>query len=611
MTQTSNAISSNAQVLARDQMNVVVIGHVDHGKSTVVGRLLADTGSLPQGKLESVRAQCARNSKPFEYAFLLDALKDEQAQGITIDSARCFFHSASREYIIIDAPGHIEFLKNMISGAARAEAGLLVIDAKEGVRENSRRHGYLMSMLGIRQVAVCINKMDLVGYDQGVFEAIRQEYGQFLAQVGVQPKAFLPISAREGDNMIARSPRMPWYAGPSVMEMMDSFAKEPSPVDKPLRFPVQDVYKFTAEGDERRIVAGRIETGSVQVGDEVVFLPSQKRSRVTSIEAFNALPQQQAHAGQSTGVTLETQIYVRPGELMCKLGQPPAAVSTRLRVNLFWLGRQPMVKNKRYKLKLAGARVPVWLANITTVMDASNLATDSNRQQIERHDVAECMLETLTPVAFDLAGDLPHTGRFVIIDNYEIAGGGIILAAGDAGQTRIEQHAQQRDKAWERSTITPGMRAGRYNQRAALILVSGPAGTGKQAIAKALEENLFSAGRLVYYLGLSNTLAGIDSDLRAAGERDEYLRRLGETSHLFTDAGLILITTVSDLDDHELEMIDTLNKPTDLIVVAVGGNSFAHRQPDLVIQPGHDPREGVRRIEELLQSRSYLSEYDL
>ncbi|RPJ22354.1 MAG: GTP-binding protein, partial [Planctomycetaceae bacterium] len=208
MTSVESQSGNLKSAIAREQMDIVVIGHVDHGKSTLVGRLLADTGSLPEGKLEQVKQACHRNAKPFEYAFLLDALKDEQAQGITIDSARCFFHTARRAYIIIDAPGHIEFLKNMISGAARAEAGLLVIDVAEGVQENSRRHGYLMSMLGIRQIAVCVNKMDIVGYRQEAFQAVRDEYGQFLAKIGLEPMAFIPISAREGDNVARRSELM-------------------------------------------------------------------------------------------------------------------------------------------------------------------------------------------------------------------------------------------------------------------------------------------------------------------------------------------------------------------------------------------------------------------
>jgi len=171
----------------REQMNVVIVGHVDHGKSTLIGRLLADTGSLSQGKLEAVKEQCRRTARPFEYAFLLDALKDEQAQGITIDTARSFFKSDKRDYIIIDAPGHIEFLKNMVTGAARAEAAMLVIDAKEGIRENSKRHGYMMSFLGIKNVTVCVNKMDLVNYDQKIFEDIKKEYTEFLNKINIKP----------------------------------------------------------------------------------------------------------------------------------------------------------------------------------------------------------------------------------------------------------------------------------------------------------------------------------------------------------------------------------------------------------------------------------------
>lgn len=609
MAQVETQPVTTAAARAREQMNIVVVGHVDHGKSTVIGRLLADTDSLPQGKLEAVREQCRRTSKPFEYAFLLDALKDEQAQGITIDSARCFFKSARREYIIIDAPGHIEFLKNMISGAARAEAGLLVIDAKEGVQENSRRHGYMASMLGVRQLAVCINKMDLVDYGQATFEAIRDEYGEFLGSVGIEPWAFIPMSAREGDNICEPSARMAWYDGPAVLDILDSFEKQPPRVDQPLRFPVQDIYKFTAAGDDRRIIAGRIETGSVAVGDEVVFLPSGKTSRVASIEAFNASPQDTAQAGQSTGVTLETQLYLKPGELMCRTGEPHPRASSKLRVNLFWLSPQPMIHHKRYKMKLAAASVAVWLTDIANVLDASELTTSSHRQQVERHDVAECTLESLRPVACDAAADIAQTGRFVIIDNYEIAGGGVILDAADATNTFARRHVEEREKAWDRTSITAGMRAGRYNQRSALVLIAGPQGVGKRDLAEALEEYLFNCGRMVYFLGMSNSLLGIDADLQAFGERDEYIRRLGEMAHLFTDAGMIFITAVSDLDDHELDVIDTLNRPNELVVVNVGPSRFTRRRPDLQIDAVDV--KSLQKIHTLLQNKQYLIEYYL
>lgn len=594
-------------------MNIVFIGHVDHGKSSLVGRLMADTNSLPQGKLDEVKARCALNARPFEYAFLLDALKDEQAQGITIDSARCFFRSKKREYIIIDTPGHIEFLKNMISGAARAEAAVLIIDAKEGVRENSRRHGYLLSMLGIKQVVICVNKMDLVDYSQKIFESIKEEYLDFLGRIGIEPMDFIPLSAREGDNVAGTSINMPWYKGHTALETIDGFIKEKSPINKPFRFPVQDIYKFTEASDDRRIVAGRIETGRIKTGDEVVFLPSEKKSRIATIECFNAPVQTEAVCGQSTGFTLDQQVYIKPGELMCKTSDQPARVGSHLRANIFWMARQPMIKDKRYKIKLAGVRTPVWLRQIINVLDASDLTTDSNRQQIERHDVAECVLETLKPVAFDTSRDLSQTGRFVIIDNYEIAGGGIILDSAPNVASRITERVEQREKRWERSSITPKVRTDRYNQRSTLVLLCGSAELAKEKLAKALEENLFNEGRFVYYLGLSNSLLGIDAgmDINESGERDEYIRQLGEISHLFTDAGLILITTVSDLDDYELETISTLNKPNDYRVINIGPNRFTQTNVDLQIDDLNDVGDAVNRIKDLLTTEKYLIEYYL
>src|SRR6056297_3229633 len=240
----------------KEDMNLVFVGHVDHGKSTIIGRMLADTGSLPDGKLEQVKENCKRNAKPFEYAFLLDALKDEQSQGITIDAARCFFQTPKRNYIIIDAPGHIEFLKNMVTGASRAEAALLVIDANEGVQENSKRHGYMLAMLGIKQVAVLVNKMDLVEYSEQTFRSIVDEYQAFLKQINIDPRIFIPVSGMMGDNVANLSKKMPWYSGKTVLEQLDAFDVEKVPENLPFRMSVQDVYKFTKDGDKRCIIAG-------------------------------------------------------------------------------------------------------------------------------------------------------------------------------------------------------------------------------------------------------------------------------------------------------------------------------------------------------------------
>ncbi len=582
-------------------MNVVIVGHVDHGKSTLIGRLLADTGSLPQGKLEAVKENCKRTSKPFEYAFLLDALKDEQSQGITIDTARCFFKSQKRDYIIIDAPGHIEFLKNMITGAARAEAAVLVIDAHEGIRENSKRHGYMMSFLGIKNVTVCVNKMDLVDYDRDVFEGIKAEYVKFLREINLKPMNFIPISARGGENIVARSSKMPWYQEFSVLEALDSFTKATPNYARDLRFPVQDIYKFTAQGDERRIVAGRMESGSVKVGDEVVFLPSNKASRVVSVEGFNLPPQTEAFAGQSTGFTLQTQVYIRPGDIMCKVREKQPHVGTKFKANIFWMGKQPLIKNKNYKLKIATQQVPVVLSEIIHVLDASELSSIQNKSQVDRHDVAECVFEALKPVAFDDIHFIPETGRFVLVDNYEISGGGIILAPVYDQETALNKHIREREFNWERSDITPSKRAFKYQHKSALVVITGQARTGKKAIAKALEEELFKLGRFTYFLGISNELLSSGPDINDRTiSRIQHLQQLGEMARVLTDAGLILITSISDIDDYELNMLKALNRPNKTVVVNVGENRFSGEDIDLSLEKGEEASSAADQIIRLL-----------
>ena len=588
-------------------MNIVIGGHVDHGKSTVVGRLLADTGSLPEGKLEQVKALCERTSKPFEYAFLLDALKDEQSQGITIDAARVFFKTAKRHYIIIDAPGHIEFLKNMITGASRAEAALLVIDAAEGVQENSRRHGYMMSMLGIRQLAVLVNKMDLVKYDQRHFEGIVREYTGFLEQIGVHPACFVPAAGREGDNIATRSKRMPWYHGPTVLEALDQFESERPALDKPFRMPVQDVYKFTAQGDDRRIIAGTIETGVVRLGDEMVFYPSGKKSRVKSIEAFNRPAQTGAFAGQAAGFTLAEQIYVARGELATLAHEPKPEVTTRVRVSLFWLGRQPMVKKRDYLLKLGTARVPCRLEQVHRVVDASNLSASEAKDRIDRHDVAECTLKLNRAIAFDLADQVAATSRFVLVDEYEIRGGGIVREAVADQQSEIREKVMLRNFKWEPSIIPPERRAEKYSQRACLLLITGSRETVRKTLAKDLEARLFGDGRVVYFLGMANVLYGVDADLgRQEQNRSEHLRRLGEVANLMLDAGAILIVTAAELTQDDLEIVRTAVDPDRLEVVWAGDPVTTDVSYDLILGDQEAEAEGVERVKRLLQDKGVL-----
>ncbi|MEP6999586.1 MAG: GTP-binding protein [bacterium] len=599
-------MTASSSAAAQRRLSLVIGGHVDHGKSTIIGRLLADTGSLPDGKLEAVRANCERNSKPFEYAFLLDALKDEQAQGITIDAARVFFKTEQRPYIIIDAPGHIEFLRNLITGAARAEAALLVIDAKEGVQENSRRHGYMMSMLGIRQLVVLVNKMDLVNYDRAVFDRIEAEYREFLSRLDVVPVGFIPVSGREGENIAHRSLEMPWYTGHTVLEALDAFRAEAPDANKPFRMSVQDVYKFTRQGDDRRIVAGTVDTGRVNVGAEVVFYPSGKKATVKSIEAFNRGAPQSAEAGEATGFTLTEQLYVSRGELAAVAGELRPQVTTRLRASVFWLGKAPLVKHKDYVLKIGAARVPVKVEEIHRVLDASTLNVDEEKTRVDRHEVAEVTLKTNRAIAFDLASDLATTSRFVLVDDFEIRGGGIVREALPDTMSSVRDRVLLRNYKWEASNIPAEQRSERYRQRPTLLLMTGDVAQDRKSVAKDVEQRLFELGNIVYYLGIGNVLYGVDADIaRGAENRREHLRRLAEVANLMLDAGVILIVTAAELTQADVELIKATVEADRIQVVWVGDTATTDVAHDLLI-PDPDAHDAVDQVKRLLQEKGII-----
>ncbi|PTW00121.1 bifunctional enzyme CysN/CysC [Halanaerobium saccharolyticum] len=590
-------------------LNLVIAGHVDHGKSTIIGRMLADTDSLPDGKLEQVKETCRKNSKPFEYAFLLDALKDEQAQGITIDSARVFFQTDMRQYIILDAPGHIEFLKNMVTGAARAEAALLVIDASEGVKENSRRHGYMLSMLGIKQIAVVVNKMDLVDYDENTYNQIVEEYTDFLAEIGLEAERFIPVSGMLGDNVADRSENMPWFEGKTVLEQLDSFENAALPHNKPYRMPVQDVYKFTKGGDDRRIVAGTVAAGELNVGDEVVFYPSGKKSTVKTIEGFKEDKQHKVKVGKATGFTLDEQIYITRGELASRADEAEPKVSARIKANLFWLARQDLVKDKVYHLKLGTTKVKARLEKINRVIDASNLNQDEAKEKIERHDVAEVVFKLDRAMAFDLAGEIEETSRFVVVDDFEIAGGGIISEAMEDEQSWVREKVMRRNYNWEQSLISREDRAEKYNQKSTLILITGEEDVGKKPTAKALEKRLFNDGKVVYFLGIGNLLYGVDADIKNGNNdnnKEEHLRRLAEVSHLMLDAGAILVVTAVELSQSDLELIKTTVNPQQIEIVWLGDRVTTDLEFDLHIPEFTSEAEVSAQIKGLLQDRGII-----
>ena len=593
-----------------ESLNIVIVGHVDHGKSTLLGRLYADTGSLPDGKLEKVQAICRQQGKEFEYAFLFDAFLEEQEQGITIDTARTFFIWKGRQYIIIDAPGHKEFLKNMISGAARAEAALLLIDALEGVKEQSKKHGYLLSLLGVRQFAVAVNKMDLVGYRQDVFEGIEKEYREFLGQFGAVPEQIIPVSAKLGDNIANRSQAMAWYKGPTVLDILSLFKKETVRSEQPLRFPVQDVYKF----DARRILAGRIAAGRLKIGDHLVFSPSNKRANVRSIEAFNIEPvPTAAEAGHSVGITLDEQIFVERGEIATHQDQLPL-VSTGFKANLFWLGKRPLEKNRKYLLRVATKEVDCEVAAIHRIIDTMDLSQQQGSTAVNRNQVAELTLRTKTPVAFDLSSSFEATGRFVLVDDYDIAGGGIVTEMVRDDQEFLREEARRSDFAWVKGEVGIEERAQQYGHRAAIVLITGGRHTGKSFLAKTLEARLVADGRHAYLLDGENLRRGLDADL-SEGERSqttEMARRYGEVARLLADTGLIVVSTTNPFGMGYIEAaqaIRTLVHPTPVISVHMSkAPEEVLPNADIVLSGPADFDAATKRILDELKRRGVLAQ---
>lgn len=518
------------------RLKVVFVGHVDHGKSTLIGRILHDTNSLPEGKIAAIQQACAAEGMEFEYAFLLDALLEEQAQNITIDTTQIPFRTAERDYVIIDAPGHKEFLKNMITGAASADAAVLVVAANEGVREQSRRHGYLLSLLGVRQIVVVVNKMDLVGYAEPPFREIEREYREFLGTLDLQPRCFIPAAARAGENVARRSAEsLSWYTGPTLLDSLDALEGVTAPLDQPLRFCVQDVYRF----DERRIIAGRIESGILRVGDQIVFAPANKASTVASIEAWSATPRAEAITGDAVGITLSEQIFVERGFVASHLQETPIQAN-RFRAEIFWLGEAPLRKEAQYTLRLATQEVKCQVVAIEQIMDSATLAISPDEaDQVSRNQVGRVTLQSRTPVVLDNHDRIPSLGRFVIIDEGRISGGGIVV--GGVYTQRSETKSQ--NIFWTEGPITARRRAVQNGHRGAVVWLTGLSGAGKSTIAQGLEAELFARGMHTYVLDGDNIRHGLNSNLGfSPADRVENIRRVSEVAKLMADAGAVAIT---------------------------------------------------------------------
>jgi bifunctional enzyme CysN/CysC len=529
-------VSATPNGTTRPQVRIVIVGHVDHGKSTLVGRLLFETGSLPEGKLEMLKAVSARRGMPFEWSFLLDALQTERDQGITIDTTQIRFRTHSRDVVLIDAPGHAEFLRNMITGASQADGAVLIIDALEGVRDQTRRHGYLLHLLGVKQVAVVVNKMDRVDFSAARFKAISDEISAHLTGLGVTPKAIIPISARDGDGVAARTPNIQWYDGPTVVEALD--ALEPArPLEQlALRLPVQAIYKF----DDRRIVAGRVESGSLSAGDEIVIMPAGKIAKIRSIESWPVTPVEgKQTAGRSVGITLDRELFVERGDVIAHVGHTPRD-TRRIRARIFWLHDKPLSKGDQVLIRLGTRETRATVVAIEKAVDPGALSNEETKS-IARNHVGEIDISLAQPIAADPYEDNPRTGRLVIEVNGRIAGGGLVLSV-DAGQRAIPV-----DIVPVESALRPDERSAHYHHNGAVVWLTGLPASGKSTLARALERRLFGKGGSPILLDGDTLRAGLNSDLGfSPKDRAENIRRLAEVAvHLARNGHVAIVAAVS------------------------------------------------------------------
>jgi bifunctional enzyme CysN/CysC len=517
----------------KDLLRFITCGSVDDGKSTLIGRLLYESKLVYEDQLAALAADSKKvgtQGDDLDLALLVDGLAAEREQGITIDVAYRFFSTGKRKFIVADTPGHEQYTRNMVTGASTADLAVILIDARKGVLTQTRRHSYIVSLLGIRHVVLAVNKMDAVGYDQGAFDAIVKDYLAFAQQVGITNITSIPMSALKGENITTRSELMPWYAGPALMEHLETVGVEDKAVHRPFRLPVQWVNR---PNSDFRGFAGQVAGGQVATGDRIRALPSGKEARVARIVTQDGdLPV--AVAGQSITLTLDREIDVSRGDLLTSAAEP-AAAADQFETTLIWMHEQPMLPNRQYLLKVGTRTVNATLAAPKYRVNVNTLEQQA-AQQLELNEIGVCHLTLDSPVAFDPYAENRETGGFILIDklSFDTVGAGLLQSA-----TRRADNIH-----WQALDVNRAARSQLKGQRACALWFTGLSGSGKSTIANLVEKRLHALGRHTYVLDGDNVRHGLNSDLGFTdADRVENIRRVAEVSKLMVDAGLIVLVS--------------------------------------------------------------------
>ncbi len=518
---------------------VVVVGHVDHGKSSFIGRFLYDIGEIPDEKFAELKKASKTRSIDFEFAFLLDALQDERDQGITIDTTRIFFKTKKRKYVFIDAPGHKEFIKNMITGASSADIAILIVDVHEGIKQQTKKHAYLLKLLGVEKVIILFNKMDKIDYAEKKFLRVKFELEKFLSSINIKFNSSIPISSKFGDNLVKRSTKMPWFKGQVFVEVLDKYNISDNEISHFIRFPIQDIYKI---GD-KRVIVGRIENGKISNGTELIFLPSNEKVKVNSLEAWPKAKKIYG-PGDCIGITLNDQIFVDRGNLASDTESPPKLMN-RFESNVFWISDKKISFDKKYFMKINTGEYEVNINKIKNVINTESLDRKKNTNVL-KNDICELVIHSSQFIPMDDYSFNKSTARFCLLDSEEIVAGGII---------NLKNYPDQREKKYiSKNNITPESysiteidRSIKFNHRPGIIWLTGLSGAGKSTIAKNVEKRLFKRNFNVFNLDGDNLRIGLNKNLDFTPEdRTENIRRTAEVARLFTQAGfLVLVSLIS------------------------------------------------------------------